>query len=608
MPALPVEREGRILRCMRFARSLGAGLLPVLGSLWSVAGCGLLLDLDPRDDAAVGRDAGSDAGASERCDDGVDDDGDGAADCLDLDCEADAACADFCDGVDDDGDGRIDESPADPTVGVPCFEGDPALAGIGACVHGVTVCEGGALSCLGSGAPSEETCNGVDDDCDGALLPEEGTVGCSTDVVTPGATRVVVEVALPPLDVHANLDTTGSMGGVLAGLRAELTGEIAPRVRALLPDAAFGLSTFDDFPVGAFGQLEDRPFILRQRITTDLEALQSALDEVTLHFGADAPESGVEALHQIATGAGVSWHRLDGTVDAVPAVDCEAGFDAGLGHGRLGGACFRPTALPVVVHVTDAQSHDGADYRAFDPRILAASATATMAELRTLGARVVGIRPASTSSMVEPTSLLWHEGMATATGAVAPLCGFDGAAARGGDVRADRVLHGDRRRGPPARGRRVPPGVRDPHHGRGAERGDGPRARSAHALHHDGDRHHPGRRSRGLRRRALLRAADRGGLRGAARRRVQRHARGDRHRRGRPARRPARRERAHARGVRADLREPRRARPGRRRRSHRGLRAGRQLSPRRRRAGRGPHRPELGPGHHHGPLTSGHGY
>ncbi len=430
MPALPVEREGRILRFMRFARPLGAGLLPVLGSLWSVAGCGLLLDLDPRDDAGVGRDAGSDAGASERCDDGVDDDGDGAADCLDLDCEADAACADLCNGVDDDGDGRIDESPADPTVGVPCFEGDPSLAGIGACVHGVTVCEGGALSCLGSGAPSEETCNGVDDDCDGALLPEEGTVGCSTDVVAPGATRVVVDVALPPLDVHANLDTTGSMGGVLAGLRAELTGEIAPRVRALLPDAAFGLSTFDDFPVGAFGQLEDRPFILRQRITTDLEALQFALDEVALHSGADAPESGIEALHQIATGAGVTWHRLDGTVDAVPAVDCDAGFVPGLGHGRLGGACFRPTALPVVVHVTDAQSHDGADYRAFDPRILAASATGTMAELRTLGARVVGIRPASTFSMVEPTSLLWHEGMATATGAVAPLCGFDGAPPR----------------------------------------------------------------------------------------------------------------------------------------------------------------------------------
>ena len=42
------------------------------------------------------------------------------------------------------------------------------------------------------------------------------------------------------------------------------------------------------------------------------------------------------------------------------------GFESALGHGTVGGVGFRETALPVVVHITDAVSHEGTDYAGSD--------------------------------------------------------------------------------------------------------------------------------------------------------------------------------------------------------------------------------------------------
>ena len=78
-------------------------------------------------------------------------------------------------GLDDDRDGEVDEGCAcEPGDQQQCFRGDPELAGVGACAWGVQDCaSGGELGmwdmCNGDGAPSEERCNGVDDDCDGEL-------------------------------------------------------------------------------------------------------------------------------------------------------------------------------------------------------------------------------------------------------------------------------------------------------------------------------------------------------------------------------------------------------------------------------------------------------
>ena len=78
-----------------------------------------------------------------------------------------------CDGLDNDCDGQTDEGP----VG-----GGSCSAGIGACQRaGTFACVAGAVACNAiPGAPSVETCNGLDDDCNGTT--DEGLTAPACDL------------------------------------------------------------------------------------------------------------------------------------------------------------------------------------------------------------------------------------------------------------------------------------------------------------------------------------------------------------------------------------------------------------------------------------------
>jgi hypothetical protein len=96
-------------------------------------------------------------------------------------CEGDVAPSDeVCDGAraDEDCDGAVNEGcDCDPSPGpVPCG------TDVGACAPGTQTCEAGRLgACTGAIGPSAETCNAIDDDCDGTT--DEGiTRSCGTDV------------------------------------------------------------------------------------------------------------------------------------------------------------------------------------------------------------------------------------------------------------------------------------------------------------------------------------------------------------------------------------------------------------------------------------------
>lgn len=571
----------------------------------------------------------------EGCSDGADDDGDGLIDCYDPDCDDDAACAELCNGEDDDGDGHIDENPVDPELGEACYLGLPTVAGVGQCDEGAIECFGGELTCVGWIPPAEtELCDGLDNDCDGHIPGEELARGCRPHVIPGETSRIELQTSIRDVDVHFNVDTTGSMGGELDALRSTLSTTIVPSIREVLPTSEFGVSTFDDYPVDLFGETGDVPFTLHQRITSNVSMVQAVLDEIPLHGGGDDPESGIEALYQIATGDGTSWPaQLDclmpapgrshatvaeiepfGDIDAyslsvvagavlivdvdasevgslidpvvtlidqadlsllasnddfcgadsvleyrtlvdvgmaivissygetagwyalrvdvdgdsyiasaedctglevggepvvdgvfapslavplvdaslihprpdvpsctsdcaaileyedlegwvatycggvtegscgdgaisadevcddgntisgdgcsgtcqlerprVPVFDWEDGYDAGLGHGEVGGVGFRATALPVIVHITDAVAHESTDYAGFD--VEAHSSAEAFYALGARGARVVAVRSGAFSA--DPTDLLFPLGIVTASNALVPVCAFD---------------------------------------------------------------------------------------------------------------------------------------------------------------------------------------
>jgi hypothetical protein len=80
-----------------------------------------------------------------------------------------------CNGLDDDCDDRVDEGF--PELNRPCAAGEGVCASGGVFVCGA---QGDAVTCEARpGMPAPETCNGLDDDCDGAV--DDGPDGPLTE-------------------------------------------------------------------------------------------------------------------------------------------------------------------------------------------------------------------------------------------------------------------------------------------------------------------------------------------------------------------------------------------------------------------------------------------
>ena len=243
---------------------------------------------------------------------------------------------------------------------------------------------------------------------------------------------------IPALDVFFLMDTTGSMYGEISNLQSALTGTVVPGIQNAVANSQFGVGAFEDFPVDGYGSLHgsdcgrggdstpDQPFKLRQTITNNTTAVQTAVNSLSngpgapIGCGQDTPESGLEAIYQAATGEGLSGP----SPTSVPA-----------NHTGIGGVAFRAGTMPVIVDITDALTHgvgetavcsstgEGTGYDA-NVSTTAHSRAQTKAALANICARVVGIS-ANPGLDVSCTGREYLRDLATTTGARVPPAAWD---------------------------------------------------------------------------------------------------------------------------------------------------------------------------------------
>ncbi|MGB0766316.1 MAG: Ig-like domain-containing protein [Phycisphaeraceae bacterium] len=208
------------------------------------------------------------------------------------------------------------------------------------------------------------------------------------DVPTNETTNKTVSITLPStntidkVDVFLLFDDTGSFASTSNTLISEFP-TIISDVETSLPGVSFGygIGRFEDYSNFAGEYPEGRPFTLNQPIIVETEvgstpfqdAIDAALGRNAPGNGGDGPESLIEALYQVATGAGFD-HDDDGDTDGsgpaglvstqispgsdgdVPAFSSFTSDPANnvlAPAGTLGGVGFRDDALPIILVATD---------------------------------------------------------------------------------------------------------------------------------------------------------------------------------------------------------------------------------------------------------------
>jgi len=226
--------------------------------------------------------------------------------------------------------------------------------------------------------------------------------------VPPGAGVVRADftapVSLAVVDVFFLIDATASMVDEIDNVRERLADIVVPGTRAAIPDAAFGLAFVGEFPVEPHGPPSVRPYELRSVITDDVTQVEAQLESIPEWGNFDDAEAQVEALYQVATGAGLA-----------PWIDPSFGCS----RGGIGGVCFRDDSLPVVVLITDAPMHNGPPRTApIEPYEFSGphSYLETVAALNSAGIFVIGLG-ARDPGRLQPMAHL--RALAQDTGAVA---------------------------------------------------------------------------------------------------------------------------------------------------------------------------------------------
>lgn len=113
-----------------------------------------------------------------------------------------------------------------------------------------------------------------------------------------------------PLDVQFLQDRSGSFGDDIATVRG-LVPQIVAALQAVQSNSTFGVSSFIDKPVSPFGATGEWVFQQELAQSTNVTALSNLYNSMNTLSGADAPESQIEALMQLALHANEVGYRPD---------------------------------------------------------------------------------------------------------------------------------------------------------------------------------------------------------------------------------------------------------------------------------------------------------
>lgn len=111
-----------------------------------------------------------------------------------------------------------------------------------------------------------------------------------------------------PLDIVFIVDISGSFSDDLPVLQANVLG-LAQTIIDAAPSSRFALATFSDFPFDPFGSAAAGDFAYRLDLpltegTAGRDALDAAVQNLTILNALDGPQSQYEAIFQVLTGAG----------------------------------------------------------------------------------------------------------------------------------------------------------------------------------------------------------------------------------------------------------------------------------------------------------------
>lgn len=219
------------------------------------------------------------------------------------------------------------------------------------------------------------------------IVPFEGTPD-------PNADTLDFSTKITKADVVFAMDTTASMGEEINNLKATLTGTIVPRLATSLPDLAMGVGEYHDFTLPP-STGSDYPWKLLHRVMTvktpaGIASIQQAINGMQASGGEDWPESGWEALYQLATGSGTN-QGLVSVPPFDPLTAPPSALPTGENTGTLGGMGFRTGALPIAVMITDAINHNSTTTSDFDYTFPSTTFEQAASAFEALGGKMVGI-------------------------------------------------------------------------------------------------------------------------------------------------------------------------------------------------------------------------